>query len=128
MISKSISNSVSNFTYHSDPVRIVFGAGSVAALREEADRAEAARLAAEAAEAAKPADLTRTKGEFGGSMRSAPVWLFKPFDKSQLTAADWALIAPHIHQTAVEVALRSFIRAGGRVLEGVEIYEDRKVM
>ena len=44
MISKSISNSVSNFTYHSDPVRIVFGAGSVAALREEADRHKISRL------------------------------------------------------------------------------------
>jgi len=44
MISKSISNSVSNFTYHSDPVRIVFGAGSVAALREEANRHKISRL------------------------------------------------------------------------------------
>jgi maleylacetate reductase len=35
---------MSNFTYHSDPVRIVFGAGSVAALRAEADRHKISRL------------------------------------------------------------------------------------
>jgi maleylacetate reductase len=34
----------SNFTYGSDPVRVVFGAGSVAALREETDRHKISRL------------------------------------------------------------------------------------
>src|SRR5579872_3223838 len=32
------------FTYHSDPVRIVFGAGAIAALRAEADRHKISRL------------------------------------------------------------------------------------
>src|ERR1700688_3620723 len=32
------------FTYHSDPVRIVFGAGAIAALREEADLHKMSRL------------------------------------------------------------------------------------
>src|SRR5262249_58392336 len=35
---------ISSFTYHSDPVRIVFGAGSVAALRQEADRHKISRF------------------------------------------------------------------------------------
>jgi len=35
---------ISNFTYRSDPVRIVFGAGSIAALRAEADRHNISRL------------------------------------------------------------------------------------
>ena len=35
---------ISNFTYHSDPVRIVFGAGAVAALRAEADFHKMSRL------------------------------------------------------------------------------------
>jgi len=99
-----------------------------AELREEAERAEKARIEAEAAEAVKPADLTRTKGEFGGSMRSAEVWLNKPFDKADLTLKDLERLLPHIHQTALEVAVRSFIKAGGRELDGVEIYESRKVM
>ncbi len=33
----------STFTYHSDPVRIVFGAGSIAARRAEADRPKISR-------------------------------------------------------------------------------------
>ena len=35
---------ISNFTYHSDPVRIVFGAGAIAALRAEADLHKISRL------------------------------------------------------------------------------------
>jgi maleylacetate reductase len=35
---------IANFTYRSDPVRIVFGAGSIAALRVEADRLKISRL------------------------------------------------------------------------------------
>jgi maleylacetate reductase len=35
---------ISNFTYHSDPVRIVFGAGAIAALRAEADFHKISRL------------------------------------------------------------------------------------
>jgi maleylacetate reductase len=35
---------ISKFTYHSDPVRIVFGAGSVATLRAEADLHKISRL------------------------------------------------------------------------------------
>src|SRR5215469_11081851 len=35
---------IANFTYHSDPVRIVFGAGAVAALRAEADLHKISRL------------------------------------------------------------------------------------
>ena len=35
---------ISTFTYRSDPVRIVFGAGSIAALRAEADRHKISRL------------------------------------------------------------------------------------
>ena len=35
---------ISSFTYHSDPVRIVFGAGAIAALRAEADLHKISRL------------------------------------------------------------------------------------
>ncbi len=35
---------ISNFTYHSDPVRIVFGAGAITALRAEADLHRISRL------------------------------------------------------------------------------------
>jgi maleylacetate reductase len=35
---------MNRFTYHSDPIRIVFGAGSVAALRDEADLHKMSRL------------------------------------------------------------------------------------
>jgi maleylacetate reductase len=35
---------ISNFTYHSDPVRIVFGAGAIGALRAEADLHKISRL------------------------------------------------------------------------------------
>src|SRR5487761_1286808 len=37
---------ISNFTYRSDPIRIVFGAGAVAALRAEADFHKMSRLIA----------------------------------------------------------------------------------
>jgi maleylacetate reductase len=35
---------ISNFTYHSDPIRIVFGAGAVAALRDEIEFHKISRL------------------------------------------------------------------------------------
>src|SRR5512135_2814543 len=35
---------ISTFTYHSDPVRIVFGAGAIGALRAEADLHKISRL------------------------------------------------------------------------------------
>src|SRR5271165_5359157 len=35
---------ISSFTYRSDPVRVVFGAGAVAALREEADHHKISRF------------------------------------------------------------------------------------
>jgi alcohol dehydrogenase class IV len=40
----SSSTMINSFTYHSDPVRIVFGAGAIAALRAEADHHKMSRL------------------------------------------------------------------------------------
>jgi alcohol dehydrogenase class IV len=40
----ALAGSIANFTYHSDPVRIVFGAGAIGALRAEADLHKISRL------------------------------------------------------------------------------------
>ncbi len=82
----------------------------------EAD-AETARRAAEA----KPADLSRTRSAAGSVASLKREWTFRNLDRAEL---DLNELRYHIPEAALEQAVRSFIKAGGRKLDGVEIYED----
>lgn len=88
---------------------------------EDAAR-KAAADAAKAAQAAdaKPADMARTRGDYGavGTLRREVT-----FDGLDRAALDLEALRPYLPQDAIEKAIRAFIRAGGRQLRGVRIYE-----
>lgn len=85
--------------------------------------AEDAAKAAKEAEA-KAAELSRTRGEFGsvGSLRTAWTHDEQSLDRKTL---DLEALRQHLPEDALHKAVRSYIRAGGRELRGVRIFEDR---
>lgn len=91
---------------------------------ERAAEVAAADLAkaAQAAEV-KAADLTRTRGEYGAMSSLRTEWVFKDIVKADL---DLETLRPHLSDSALEQAIRAFIKAGGRQLAGVTIYESTK--
>lgn len=94
------------------------------AAEEAAKRAaEDAAKAAKEAEA-KAAELSRTRGELGsvGSLRTAWVHDEKSLSRASI---DLEALRQHIPEDALHKAVRSYIRAGGRSLAGVRIFEDR---
>lgn len=82
--------------------------------------AEADTTKAENAAAAKPAELSRTRGEYGSVSSLRTSWTFRDLDRAQL---DLEMLRQHIPADGLEKAVRSFIRAGGRSLAGVVIFE-----
>lgn len=91
-------------------------------LARQAEEATAQAAAATKAATAKPAEMSRTRGDAGalGSLRT-----FFDFDPLTLNRAELDLEAlrQHLPTDALDKAIRSFIRAGGRDLRGVRIYE-----
>ena len=88
---------------------------------ERAAETAAADLAkATAAAEVKPAELSRTRGEYGSVSSLRTEWVFDNLDRAQL---DLEALRPYLPSDALEKAVRAFIRAGGRELRGVEIYE-----
>lgn len=82
----------------------------------------AAKLAKQAAAPVK--DLSRTRGQIGQSgLRQS--WTFDGYDRAKL---DLEALRQHLPDEALQQAIRSFIRAGGRNLRGVSIYEDAKAV
>lgn len=87
------------------------------------DRAEGTQADAVVATkraAAPAAELSRTRGQYGATSSLTTKWVF------EITALDKIPLAPlrqHIHREAIEKAVRSYVRAGGRELKGVRIYE-----
>lgn len=91
---------------------------------------EAARRRAEAEQAAKAvnvkaADLSRTRGTYGAVSSLRTEWTFKDLDRETL---DLQALRAHLPQEALEKAVRAFIKAGGRELAGVTIYEETKTV
>lgn len=87
--------------------------------------ARAKQIAADAAKAqkeaaAKAAEMSRTRGD--GSMSSLRT--FWDFDSLNRDTLDLEALRPFIPQAALEQAVRGFIRAGGRQLRGVRIFEN----
>ena len=87
---------------------------------------EAAKVAAkDAAKAqqeadAKPAELSRTRGDYGSVASLRTHWTFDSIDRPTL---DLESLRQHLSTDALEKAVRSFIKAGGRKLDGVHIFE-----
>lgn len=88
---------------------------------EQARQAAAdAALAAKGA-AAKPAELSRSRGDYGAVASLRTFWDFRDLDRNTV---DLETLRPHLPLDAIEKAVRSYIRAGGRKLRGCEIFEN----
>lgn len=85
--------------------------------RQAAADAERAAHAA----AAKPAELSRSRGDFGAVASLRTFWDLRELDRAKL---DLESLRAHLPMDALEKAVRAFVRAGGRVLRGVEIFEN----
>jgi hypothetical protein len=85
--------------------------------RQAAADAERAAKAA----AVKPAELSRARGDFGAVASLRTWWDMRDLDRD---VVDLEALRPHIALDAIEKAVRSFIRAGGRKLRGAAIFEN----
>lgn len=86
----------------------------------KADTAAADAREAEKAAEVKAAELSRTRGEYGAVASLRTTWTFDEIDRARL---DLEALRQHLPSDALEKAVRSFIRAGGRELAGTRIYE-----
>ena len=92
-----------------------------AAAKQAAADAEAAAKAA----AAKPADLSRTRSDEGAVASLRTWWDFRDIDRSRL---DLEALRQHLPEDALEKAVRSFVKAGGRELTGAVIFENSRTV
>lgn len=91
------------------------------AAEEGARQAEADAATAQKAALVKPADLSRSRGDYGAVASLRTFWDFTALDRDTI---DLDALRAHLPIDAVEKAVRSFIRAGGRELRGVKIFEN----
>lgn len=87
-----------------------------AAVQARAD-AEKAKREAEA----KAAELNRARGDYGALASLRTFWDFADLDRASL---DLEALRNHIPWEGLEKAVRSFVKAGGRELRGVRIFEN----
>lgn len=91
------------------------------AAEEQAKQAQADAAAAQKAAEAKAAELSRSRGDLGAVASLRTYWDFSDLVRAEL---DLEALRPHLPQDALEKAVRSFIRAGGRELRGCRIFEN----
>ena len=100
---------------------------SAKTLGEAIEAEDAARKAAADAEAAKKAsevkaaELSRSRGDMGSVASLRTFWDFADLDRAAL---DLEKLRQHLPADALEKAVRSYIKAGGRELRGVRIFEN----
>lgn len=85
-----------------------------------AELAAADLVRAEQAATVKAAELSQTRGEYGSLSSLRTVWTFDGIDRDAL---DLEALRQHFPIDGLEKAIRSFIRAGGRELNGTRIFE-----
>jgi hypothetical protein len=85
-----------------------------------AEQAAADRRKAEKEADAKPADMSRTRGDFGAVSSLRTTWTFSNLDRATL---DLEKLREHLPMDGLERAVRSFVKSGGRELYGVRIFE-----
>lgn len=90
------------------------------ALLDQAVAKEAEAIAAAQDAAARPAEHSRTRGDYGSVASLRTTWTGEVIDYAAL---ELETLRPHIARDALDAALRSFVRAGGRTLAGAKIYE-----
>lgn len=100
-----------------DPTGLAAAIDAEEAARKAAADAERAQKAAEV----KAADLSRSRGEYGSLASLRTFWDFADMDRAAL---DLETLRQHIPADALEKAVRSYIKAGGRELRGVRIFEN----
>ncbi|MFM8747536.1 MAG: hypothetical protein ACKOED_12875, partial [Aestuariivirga sp.] len=90
------------------------------AAQKAAETASADLVKASQAAAAKPAELSRTRGDYGAVSSLRTQWDFDEIDREAL---DLEALRFHIPADGLERAVRAFIKAGGRELSGTRIHE-----
>ena len=85
-----------------------------------AETASADLVKAAQAAAVKPAELSRTRGDYGAVSSLRTQWVFDEIDRASL---DLEALRFHIPADGLERAVRAFIKAGGRELRGTRIFE-----
>ena len=96
------------------------------AVRAE-DAATQARLDAEKAAKnaeAKPAEMGKSRGDYGGQTTLHQFWDFADIDRDTL---DLNALRQHLPEDALEKAVRSYIKAGGREITGARIFENTRL-
>ncbi len=76
------------------------------------------------AAAAKPAELGRTRGAHGGMTTLKTFWAYRDLD---YVTVDLEALRQHLPSSAINQAIRAFIKAGGRDLKGCDIFEDTRL-
>lgn len=92
---------------------------------ERAQEAETTAHKAAVAAKAKSADLSRTRGDYGGVSSLRARWTGYLTDRGSL---DLEQLRHHFSEDAMNQAIRSFVKAGGRELQGARIYEDQSTV
>lgn len=88
----------------------------------KADQAVTAAAVAQRETQAKVADLSRTRGDMGGVSSLRTEWRGELISRAEL---DLETLRDHIPADALDQAIRSFTKAGGRTLAGAHIYEHK---
>lgn len=99
----------------------------LAAAQKAEENADQAKLDADKAQKeaeAKPAEMGRSRGDYGGLTTLKRFWDFDEFDRAKL---DLEGLRQHIPEEALHKAIRSFIKAEGRELAGVRIFENTRL-
>lgn len=94
---------------------------SAVGAEEAAKAAHQAQQAAGREAHAKAAELSRTRGQHGSVASLRSKWTGEITDRAIL---DLNALRQHIHEEALQKAIRSFVKAGGRELTGARIWEN----
>lgn len=98
--------------------------------QKEADRVERVATKASRGADAKPAELGKSRGEYGGQTSLKEFWDFADLDRATL---DLDALRDHLPHDALEKGVRSWIKANGdalrqgATLRGVRIFEDTRL-
>lgn len=93
------------------------------AAEEAAKKAKADAIEAQRKADAKAADMTQTRGDFGGHASLRTSWEFEVTDFDAIPLEN---LRRHIPRDGIEKGIRAYVKAGGRELKGVRIYEYTK--
>lgn len=96
------------------------GLDSAIGAEKAAEAAQADLVKAERASDVKPAELSRTRGEYGSMSSLRTQWVFDEVNRDEI---DLETLRFHLPSDGIEKAIRSFIKAGGRELKGTRIFE-----